>query len=117
MPLDVIGIIGIILLIGIVKKNGIMLIDFVLERRHPRGVPSALPPYPDDIALRFARQRPAYGRNGNGFGNSPDDLRGGERVLEGTGVSNFTVGNAKETTCPHCPTPSGLETSRRQTEL
>jgi len=32
MPLDVIGIIGIILLIGIVKKNGIMLVDFALER-------------------------------------------------------------------------------------
>jgi HAE1 family hydrophobic/amphiphilic exporter-1 len=31
MPLDVIGIIGIILLIGIVKKNGIMLVDFALE--------------------------------------------------------------------------------------
>jgi multidrug efflux pump subunit AcrB len=28
--LDVIGIIGIILLIGIVKKNGIMLVDFAL---------------------------------------------------------------------------------------
>ena len=28
MPLDVIGIIGIVLLIGIVKKNGIMLVDF-----------------------------------------------------------------------------------------
>lgn len=32
MPLDVIGIIGIILLIGIVKKNGIMLVDFALAR-------------------------------------------------------------------------------------
>jgi HAE1 family hydrophobic/amphiphilic exporter-1 len=31
MPLDVIGIIGIILLIGIVKKNGIMMVDFALE--------------------------------------------------------------------------------------
>ena len=29
-PLDVIGIIGIILLIGIVKKNGIMLVDVAL---------------------------------------------------------------------------------------
>ena len=29
--LDVIGIIGIILLIGIVKKNGIMLVDFALH--------------------------------------------------------------------------------------
>ena len=35
--LDVIGIIGIILLIGIVKKNGIMLVDFALEaEREPR---------------------------------------------------------------------------------
>jgi HAE1 family hydrophobic/amphiphilic exporter-1 len=31
-PLDVIGIIGIVLLIGIVKKNGIMMVDFALER-------------------------------------------------------------------------------------
>jgi hydrophobe/amphiphile efflux-1 (HAE1) family protein len=30
-PLDVIGIIGIILLLGIVKKNGIMMVDFALE--------------------------------------------------------------------------------------
>jgi multidrug efflux pump subunit AcrB len=37
MPLDVIGIIGIILLIGIVKKNGIMLIDFALEAQRERG--------------------------------------------------------------------------------
>ncbi len=29
--LDVIGIIGIVLLIGIVKKNGIMIVDFALE--------------------------------------------------------------------------------------
>ena len=40
--LDVIGIIGIVLLIGIVKKNGIMIVDFALEaeRKHgksPRG--------------------------------------------------------------------------------
>jgi HAE1 family hydrophobic/amphiphilic exporter-1 len=40
MPLDVIGIIGIILLIGIVKKNGIMLIDFALEAQRERGVSS-----------------------------------------------------------------------------
>ena len=30
MPLDVIGIIGILLLLGIVKKNGIMLVDFAI---------------------------------------------------------------------------------------
>jgi multidrug efflux pump subunit AcrB len=40
MPLDVIGIIGIILLIGIVKKNGIMLIDFALESQRDRGLSS-----------------------------------------------------------------------------
>jgi hydrophobe/amphiphile efflux-1 (HAE1) family protein len=38
MPLDVIGIIGIILLIGIVKKNGIMLVDFALEGQRMRGL-------------------------------------------------------------------------------
>jgi multidrug efflux pump subunit AcrB len=40
MPLDVIGIIGIILLIGIVKKNGIMLVDFALEAQRERGLNS-----------------------------------------------------------------------------
>jgi hydrophobe/amphiphile efflux-1 (HAE1) family protein len=38
IPLDVIGIIGIILLIGIVKKNGIMLIDFALVGERERGL-------------------------------------------------------------------------------
>ena len=40
MPLDVIGIIGIILLIGIVKKNGIMLVDFALVGQRERGLSS-----------------------------------------------------------------------------
>jgi multidrug efflux pump subunit AcrB len=38
VPLDVIGIIGIILLIGIVKKNGIMLVDFALVGERERGL-------------------------------------------------------------------------------
>jgi len=38
MPLDVIGIIGMILLIGIVKKNGIMLVDFALVGQRERGL-------------------------------------------------------------------------------
>ena len=56
--LGVIGIIGIILLIGIVKKNAIMMIDFALDaERNERlraaggdlpGLPAALPPDPDD---------------------------------------------------------------------
>jgi HAE1 family hydrophobic/amphiphilic exporter-1 len=36
--LDMMGIIGIILLIGIVKKNGIMLVDFALEAERHRGL-------------------------------------------------------------------------------
>jgi len=36
--LDVIGLIGIILLIGIVQKNGIMLIDFALEAERNEGL-------------------------------------------------------------------------------
>jgi HAE1 family hydrophobic/amphiphilic exporter-1 len=39
-PLDVIGIIGIILLIGIVKKNGIMMVDFALQGERERGLSS-----------------------------------------------------------------------------
>jgi len=39
-PLDVIGIIGIILLIGIVKKNGIMLVDVALEEQRDHGLSS-----------------------------------------------------------------------------
>jgi hydrophobe/amphiphile efflux-1 (HAE1) family protein len=38
MPLDVIGIVGIILLIGIVKKNGIVLVDFALTGQRERGL-------------------------------------------------------------------------------
>jgi multidrug efflux pump len=37
MDLNVIAIIGIILLIGIVKKNGIMMIDFALEAERVEG--------------------------------------------------------------------------------
>jgi multidrug efflux pump len=37
MELDVIGLIGIILLIGIVKKNAIMMIDFALEAEREHG--------------------------------------------------------------------------------
>jgi multidrug efflux pump len=42
--LDVIGIIGIVLLIGIVKKNGIMIVDFALdaERKHGKSAYEAI---------------------------------------------------------------------------
>ncbi len=38
-PLDLIAVIGIILLIGLVKKNGIMMVDFALEAERARGLP------------------------------------------------------------------------------
>jgi multidrug efflux pump len=41
MGLTVIAFIGIILLIGIVKKNGIMLVDFALEAERERGLDAA----------------------------------------------------------------------------
>lgn len=40
-PLSVIAFIGIILLIGIVKKNGIMIVDFALEAERERGLEPA----------------------------------------------------------------------------
>ena len=39
MDLSVIGIVGVILLIGIVKKNGIMLVDFAIVAERDRGLP------------------------------------------------------------------------------
>ena len=41
LDLSVIGIIGIILLIGIVKKNGIMLVDFAIAAERDRGMAPA----------------------------------------------------------------------------
>ena len=65
--LDIIGMIGIILLIGIVKKNAIMMIDFALAaerneghelaRCHLPGVPAALPADHDDDDVRAAGRR------------------------------------------------------------
>jgi len=40
-PLTVIAFIGIVLLIGIVKKNGIMMVDFALDAERHRGLSSA----------------------------------------------------------------------------
>jgi multidrug efflux pump len=37
-PLDMIAIIGVVLLIGLVKKNGIMMIDFALEAERGQGL-------------------------------------------------------------------------------
>ncbi|MFN8627524.1 MAG: multidrug efflux RND transporter permease subunit [Candidatus Binatia bacterium] len=52
MDLDVIALIGIILLIGIVKKNAIMMIDFALEAERQEGKPPEQAIY-DACLLRF----------------------------------------------------------------
>ena len=65
IDLSVIGLIGIILLIGIVKKNAIMMIDFALEAErtpgdvaregHLPGLPAAVSAHHDDDDGRPAR--------------------------------------------------------------
>lgn len=37
-PLDMVAVIGIVLLIGLVKKNGIMMVDFALEAQRHQGL-------------------------------------------------------------------------------
>ena len=88
---SLIALIGIILLIGIVKKNGIMLVDFaiVAERRaqpragggDPAGGPAAVPPDPDDDDGGAARRRAADDRHGTGSEtSSAPRLRDGRRL-------------------------------------
>ena len=50
--LDVVGIIGLILLIGIVKKNAIMMIDFAIDAERAQGLPAAQAIYQAAL-LRF----------------------------------------------------------------
>ena len=52
MDLSVIAIIGILLLIGIVKKNAIMMVDFAIERRRTGGV-DALSAIREAALVRF----------------------------------------------------------------
>jgi multidrug efflux pump len=40
-PLDLIAVIGIVLLIGLVKKNGIMMVDFALDAQRNQGMTPA----------------------------------------------------------------------------
>jgi HAE1 family hydrophobic/amphiphilic exporter-1 len=52
MPLTVIAVIGVVMLIGIVKKNAIMMIDFALERKR-EGVTDPVVAIRDACLLRF----------------------------------------------------------------
>jgi multidrug efflux pump len=90
--LGVIGIIGIMLLIGIVKKNAIMMIDFAIDaertqgspaRRDPPGRAAAFPPdHHDHLAALFAAVPLMLG-TGDRLGTAPParhrDLRRPDR--------------------------------------
>jgi multidrug efflux pump len=52
LDLDIVAIIGIILLIGIVKKNGIMMVDFALEAERHHGLDATEAIYQASL-LRF----------------------------------------------------------------
>ena len=41
MELNVFSFVGIILLVGLVKKNGIMMVDFALQLQREKGLPPA----------------------------------------------------------------------------
>ena len=79
--LSVVAIIGIILLIGIVKKNGIMIVDFALEAEREQGKnvdrgdlrsqPAAFPPDHDDHHGRAAGRTAAGVGHGPGLGTAP----------------------------------------------
>ncbi len=77
---SLIALIGIILLIGIVKKNGIMLVDFAIVAERTEGIGPeeairkaalALPPDPDDHDGGLARRHPADVRHRHRLGDPP----------------------------------------------
>src|ERR1700704_5805582 len=67
IDLSVIAIVGLILLIGIVKKNGIMLVDFAQQVEHSEGLSADL----DDDDGSAARWRSDDGRYGRWLRDSP----------------------------------------------
>ena len=86
MDLSVIAMIGIVMLVGIVKKNAIMMIDFAIERRrvgivgggrNSRSGGSALPSDHDDDVRRDLRHAADRARHGRGRGIAPAARRRG----------------------------------------
>jgi multidrug efflux pump subunit AcrB len=75
--LSVIATVGIILLIGIVKKNGIMLVDFALHVEHSEGLTAEEPIYRACV-LRF---RPI-------LMTTMAAMLGGVPMMVGTGVGS-----------------------------
>jgi hypothetical protein len=99
MELTMIATIGILMLIGIVKKNAIMMIDFALDAQRSQGMarprpsarlPAALPAHHDDHAGRAdgraahragpGRRRRAAPAAGPGRGGRADPVAGGDAL-------------------------------------
>ena len=93
LDLNIYAFVGLIMLVGIVKKNAIMMIDFALEARAPGqnavrrdlpGLPAALPPDHDDHhggadghaadRARLRRRRRSAAAAGSGRGRRLDRL-------------------------------------------
>ena len=80
MDFSLVALIGVVLLIGIVKKNAIMMIDFALEAQRERGavaarrdlpgLPASLSPNHDDHSGRPSRRVADGSGNRHGFGTS-----------------------------------------------
>ncbi len=74
LDLSIYGFVGIIMLVGLVKKNGIMMVDFAIEAQRAenvdghegdlRGVPRPLPPDHDDDDGRVDGHDPDRARRG-----------------------------------------------------
>ena len=87
--LDIIGVIGIVLLIGIVKKNAIMMIDFALEAQRHQGLPAREAIYqacllapeadPDDDGCGDFRRAAVDARDGRRLRASPSAGSGDRR--------------------------------------
>ena len=79
--LDLVALIGIILLIGIVTKNGIMMVDFALDAERTRGMNSTeaiyeacllrFRPHPHDDHGRIARRTAARDGQWHRLGAAP----------------------------------------------
>ena len=120
--LTVIAFIGIILLIGIVKKNGIMMVDFALEARarraafaargDPRSLPRPLPSDPDDDAGGDARRVAAGARDRARHGNAPAARHHHHRRLAGVADPD-ALHDAGDLSAARPPAPAALGRAAR----
>ena len=115
MDLSVIAMIGIVMLVGIVKKNAIMMVDFALERRrvgpkrrarHPRGRAAAVPPDHDDDLRRDLRDAADRARHRRRRRIAPAARRrGGRRPLRLAAADAVHHAGDLHLSRPHRPPP------------